>query len=125
MASRLTDHERYLRTYTEAQVQGTVTDLFETLDWQWHHETDSRKSPEGWPDLFAVNHRTQWWVLLEVKKQTGKLSPSQEKWLNRAVGLPVFPGTSLIRMDGQRKLIGWVRPSTLDEWLETIREVSR
>jgi len=52
--------------------------------WIVYHETDSRKSPKGLPDLILLSppqaDGSVVLVMLELKNRTGKLTPDQEVW---------------------------------------------
>ncbi len=64
---------------TEAQLQQRITDLADWLGIRWHHETDSRRSKAGFPDLVLVGNTV---VFVELKAQRGRLRPEQEAWLD-------------------------------------------
>ncbi len=119
MAARLTDEERLLRAVPEAQVQLTLTDGFTYLGYQWHHETDSRLSPSGMPDLFAIHPVTAWMVICEVKKEKGKLRPQQRVWL-QAAGYDPDGEEPFVVHHQLRRVVGIARPSSLDAWLEML-----
>lgn len=70
---------------TEAELQKSVTELLDLYGWKWHHETDSRKSRAGFPDLIAV-HESGRLLLVELKGhdargRLGKVTPAQNEWL--------------------------------------------
>lgn len=69
----------------EAELQSAVTDMLTLYGWKWHHETDSRKSRRGFPDIIAV-HPTGRLLLIELKGydkrgRLGKVTPEQQGWL--------------------------------------------
>lgn len=64
---------------SEADFQQRITDLCDWLHLRWHHETDSRRSRAGFPDLVIVGYRTIW---VELKSDKGKLSFDQRGWLD-------------------------------------------
>lgn len=64
---------------TEAQWQGRVTGLCDVLRLKWHHETDSRKSKSGFPDLVIAGPGGV--IFVELKKQKGRVSAAQREWL--------------------------------------------
>lgn len=67
---------------TEAELQACVIDAAKRGGWLYMHITDSRKSAAvGFPDLVLVHPVTGRLLLIELKSQTGKLRPEQEKWL--------------------------------------------
>lgn len=59
---------------SEAEWQTAVLELAEMLGWSWHHETDSRRTKAGWPDLVLWRERI---VFVELKKESGRVSPAQ------------------------------------------------
>jgi hypothetical protein len=87
----LTEARRQLnRTMSEKQFQQLVVDYAETRGWHWHHETDSRLSRAGLPDLLLC--RPPRVVFAELKAQDGRLSPPQQRWislLSRCPGVAV------------------------------------
>jgi hypothetical protein len=64
---------------TEAELQRKITDLCDWLRLKWHHETDSRKSKRGFPDLVIAGPGGV--VFAELKGPKGKLSKEQAEWL--------------------------------------------
>ncbi len=63
----------------ETDFEGFVEETATRFGWKLHHETDSRKSRRGFPDLVLVGfHQVLW---RELKTATGKVSPEQEEWL--------------------------------------------
>lgn len=64
---------------TEAQFQQQVTDLCDVLRLKWHHETDSRRSKEGFPDLVIAGPRGV--VFAELKTEKGKVTKAQQEWI--------------------------------------------
>jgi heme exporter protein D len=65
---------------TEAQFQKKVTDLCDWLRLKWHHETDSRRSKSGFPDLVIAGPTLV--IFAELKTETGRVSPAQQEWLD-------------------------------------------
>lgn len=66
-------------TMTEADFQRKITDLCDWLGLKWHHETDSRKSKKGFPDLVIVGEKV---IFAELKSKRGKVTDSQAEWLS-------------------------------------------
>lgn len=66
-------------TMTEADFQRKITDLCDWLGLKWHHETDSRKSKKGFPDLVIAGEGGV--IFAELKSKRGKLTDSQGEWL--------------------------------------------
>jgi hypothetical protein len=64
----------------EADWQLRVTDLCDLLGLKWHHETDSRKSKEGFPDLVICGPGGV--IFAELKTEKGKVSKAQDEWLS-------------------------------------------
>jgi hypothetical protein len=62
---------------TEASWQATVVDLAELRDWYVYHNPDSRRSNAGFPDLVLI--RPPRVMFLELKRETGRLSPMQRE----------------------------------------------
>ena len=63
---------------TEREWQQQVVALARTLGYLVFHTHDSRRSQPGFPDLCCVGRKV---VYLELKRQDGKLTDHQEKWL--------------------------------------------
>lgn len=75
----------------EKVIQKHLEEVLTQFGWRFHHETDSRKSKAGWPDIVAVRIKNRWsengsphypFVLfLELKTEKGTLRPEQaELW---------------------------------------------
>ncbi|RDI73289.1 VRR-NUC domain-containing protein [Gaiella occulta] len=63
----------------EKDWQRQVIDLANTFGWQRPmHIYDSRRSEPGWPDLALVRDRL---VLLELKRENGRLTADQKRWI--------------------------------------------
>lgn len=75
---------------TEKDWQAQVLELAQTLGWKKaYHTYDSRRSHSGFPDLVLVRDRV---IFVELKRETGKLSDSQEMWIDalQAAGAEVY-----------------------------------
>lgn len=74
---------------TEAQFQQQITDLCDWLGLRWHHETDSRKSKKGFPDLVICGQRL---IFVELKSEKGRVTKAQQEWLDdlRAAGIEAY-----------------------------------
>lgn len=71
---------------TESEFQKMVTDLCGWLHLRWYHTHDSRRSPEGFPDLVIVGKAKVLYV--ELKSDKGRVSKAQQAWIDdlRRVG---------------------------------------
>lgn len=77
--------EHPARLMSEVDLQKSVEDLLTLYGWRWHHETDSRKSRAGFPDLIAV-HPSGRFLLIELKGydargRLGKVTDEQLEWI--------------------------------------------
>lgn len=66
---------------SERDFQQLVIDLARALGWAVYFTWDSRRSPEGFPDLVLCQPPRL--VYAELKTATGKVSAAQERWLAR------------------------------------------
>lgn len=66
----------------EAEWQERVTDLCDHLRLKWHHETDSRWSKSGFPDLVICGPGGIIFAELKTDEKRSKVSPSQKQWLD-------------------------------------------
>lgn len=89
-------------------MQETFRQLAGVLGALYHHETDSRRSPAGWPDVALTVPGSGVLWLLELKTETGRLRPEQIGW-----------GLALMGCDEVRYRL--VRPSDLEA---TVREIA-
>jgi hypothetical protein len=78
------------RVMSEADWQLRITDLCDLLDLKWHHETDSRKSKSGFPDLVICGPRGV--IFAELKSEQGKVTKAQQEWVDalRASGATAY-----------------------------------
>lgn len=72
---------------TEKAWMAQVTELARTLGWRVYHPWLSIRSERGWPDLAFV--RPGRFVMAELKTDRGKLTPSQEEWIDALRGAGV------------------------------------
>ena len=56
-----------------------VVDCARLYKWKHYHTFDSRRSPEGFPDLCLV--RPPRIVFAELKSEHGRLTPAQREWV--------------------------------------------
>ncbi len=85
---------------SEAQLQDAVMGLADVLGLRVHHETDSRRSRAGFPDLVIVGNRV---LFVELKRQDGRLRPEQRAWLEAltaAEGVTAIVWRPLSLLDG-------------------------
>jgi hypothetical protein len=68
----------------EAQFQDLCEDIAARYGWTVYHETDSRKSPQGLPDLLMLSplqpDGSVVLAMLELKTEKGKLTEAQLLW---------------------------------------------
>lgn len=64
---------------TEEELQKTITEAAMNHGYQVHHETDSRKSRGGFPDLHICGHGRQF--VFELKSDRGESRPDQRVWI--------------------------------------------
>jgi hypothetical protein len=88
----------------EGEFQTTCEEVARMYGWTVYHETDSRKSPKGLPDLIMLSRPQDdgsvVLAMIELKSAKGKLTEEQEVWqlkLSRVGSL----------------VTGWLRPT---EW---------
>lgn len=75
---------------TEKDWQTRVLDLARWRGWRVFHPYDSRRSAAGFPDLVLV--RGGRLLFIELKSATGRVSPSQRRWL---ADLSACPGVGV------------------------------
>lgn len=90
---------------TEAEFMQQIIDTARLLKWHVYHTHDSRRSEPGFPDICLVRDRV---VFLEVKTETGRVSPAQAEWI---AAITAAGGTALV-----------VRPS---QWEEIVAALKR
>ena len=100
------------RRAPEREMQAHIEAMLADCGWRFHHETDSRKSDAGWPDLVCIRVLRRYeangeinlpFVLfLELKTETGKLRPQQQELWDE-----------LDQLDSDEVRFAIVRPSTL------------
>ena len=64
---------------TEKSFQATIVSYAQLHGWLSYHSFDSRKSVAGFPDLVLCKPGRL--VFAELKREDGRLSPSQSHWL--------------------------------------------
>lgn len=68
------------KAQSEKEFQQKITDLCDLLGIKWHHETDSRRSKKGFPDLVLAGIRV---VFVELKTESGKVTKEQQEWIDK------------------------------------------
>lgn len=63
----------------EAAWQEQVIQLAAYNGWVHYHTHDSRRSPQGWPDLVLC--RPPELIFVELKTRTGRLTNAQAQWI--------------------------------------------
>ena len=71
---------------SEGAFQQAIIDTARDRGWLVYHTYNSKRSEPGFPDLSLVKNGQI--IMAEVKRQDGKLSPSQEKWLEALTECP-------------------------------------
>jgi hypothetical protein len=80
-----------LATVSEADFLAHVIEQLKFYGWEYHHQPDSRRSTEGWPDITAVRPPRR--LEIELKAEDGKLSAKQIYilgLLRRCPGIEVY-----------------------------------
>lgn len=91
---------------SEKQFMATVIEYAHLCNWRVYHPFDSRRSAPGWPDLALVRGDTL--LLLELKREKGKVTPAQTDWL-AALGMVQVVQVGVFRpsqMDDLARLLG-------------------
>ncbi len=65
---------------SEKQLEGQVKDLAKIYHWLYYHTWRSIHSPAGFPDCVLV--RGNRIIFAELKSEKGKVSTSQQEWLD-------------------------------------------
>ena len=65
---------------TEKEFLQQVRDLAKLCGWLVYHTHDSRRSPEGFPDLVLV--RGDKVIFAELKSEKGRATSAQREWLD-------------------------------------------
>lgn len=90
---------------SETGFLGRVLALARLYGWTFYHTHDSRKSPEGFPDIVLVRDVV---IFAELKTRVGKLTMQQAVWLE------------MLRHTGQVEVYLW-RPA---QWEEVQKRLS-
>ena len=81
----LTDAERILHGISEDELQNNIRQLCQVLRLPYYHTHDSRRSPEGFPDVVAI--QADHLIIRELKTMKGKPTPGQIRWLYALAGV--------------------------------------
>jgi len=65
---------------SEADFQATVIEMARLYGWKVYYVPDSRRSPEGYPDLTLARKGIV--LFMELKSRRGVVSPVQKEWLD-------------------------------------------
>jgi len=93
---------------SEKQLQEAIRQAASLFGWRCYHTHDSRRSPEGFPDLVLVGHGTL--CFWELKSDRGRLSPEQKAWLD-----------ALSQVEGPPR-VEVIRPADLDRCLALLQK---
>ena len=77
----LSDNPLVLGMKEVKDLQPAVRKMAKLLGWEFYHTHDSRKSEAGFPDVVLVRNRRL--IFAELKRQKGRTSEDQIKWLNK------------------------------------------
>jgi hypothetical protein len=95
------------RKITEKHLQELVRKAAILTGWRMYHTFNSMHSVKGFPDCTLVKEGRLWFV--ELKNETGKLTPEQEEWLR---ALAHVPGIQ----------VQVLRPSGFDSFYEELKK---
>ena len=93
---------------TEKMFQGRVIQALRVLGYTYYHTFNSIRSVKGFPDLIALHPGKKRILAIEVKTETGKVTPEQNEWLS-----------SFAKCGVETWLL---RPSQFEEFWESIRK---
>ena len=71
---------RVVKKKSEEILQDSIIELAKLLGYLHYHTHDSRRSPEGFPDLVLAHVKTGVVLWIECKSEHGELSDDQAKW---------------------------------------------
>lgn len=77
---------------SEEDFQADVVKYALGRGWEYYHTHDSRRSPEGFPDLVLARERV---VYVELKSATGRVTDKQDHW------------QSVLKRAGQETYVLW------------------
>lgn len=82
-----------IKAWKEVELQNHVILLASALGWMHYHTHDSRRSPEGFPDLVLVHPSKGWALFRELKTERGRYGPRQQEWLDGMSAAGLDAGT--------------------------------
>ena len=119
MPKKLTGAEVLDRNLSERDLLAQVRQLALVCDWLVYHTHDSRRSPAGFPDLVLV--RSERLIFAELKKEKGRVTPDQKRWLDALEACQVAPGPEMLPGDHWLPEVYIWRPSNWAEIVEVLR----
>lgn len=82
-------------TMRERDLQETIRQAASLLGYRAYHTYDSRRSPEGFPDLVIVGHGELF--IWELKSEKGGLTNAQAGWINELRNVNGPPHVEVVR----------------------------
>ena len=79
-------------TIDEKDFQAAVIKLAKRNGWKVHYTTNSRRSPDGWPDLILSSSARGKFLVRELKTEKGKPTSGQLDWLEELQALGIDAG---------------------------------
>ena len=70
------------RGMSEDDLLAAVRQLARYRNWMTYHTAFSRGSEAGWPDLVLLHPRTRRCLFVELKREDGAVTASQQAWLD-------------------------------------------
>ena len=77
---------------TEAGFRAAVVELAEALGWLVYYVPDSRRCAPGYPDLSLLHPGQGRFLVAELKRERGRVTPEQRVWLEglRRAGVAAY-----------------------------------
>lgn len=72
---------------TEREMQDAIRTAALRNQWHFYHTHDARRSDGGFPDCVCVKDGRM--LVFELKKQSGRVSPQQRRWIAAFDGVPM------------------------------------
>lgn len=111
-------HPNTLGAISEANLEQAILAAAQLYGWRCHHVRDSRHvlmGDVGFPDWVFARRGTV--LIVELKRQDGKLSPEQRAWLDDLA----WPGEQDQWVQESLVDAYVIRPSDLDRFLELLK----